>query len=112
MPTLEEAERCPKCSIPGMAGAKNPVPPSQIGRRGVSVIVYTCKNERCNWYDTGWTVQVNEDGSIPERKAEGPKQFEAYTPGQEARARQDIEEAKMLDPSITDIKHRPGVEPG
>src|ERR1041385_3963991 len=87
MTTLEEAARCPRCQEPGKLSS------SHVGnRQGTTVRVYHCQNERCRWYgDAGWVVQINEDGTIPERTA-GPKQFEKLTPGQEAMARAVLEQ--------------------
>lgn len=70
MATLEEASRCPKCSQVGRQGPKQP-----SAKPGVSVIVFTCENQLCQWYDTGWPVSINPDGTIPDPGPPGPKQF-------------------------------------
>ncbi len=69
MATLEEAKICPRCSEPGRLSHEHKF------RSGKKVITFMCDNERCRWYSTGWLVQVNPDGTIPERVA-GAKQFE------------------------------------
>lgn len=81
MASLEEASHCPKCSQQGELTLQSAGP-----RVGSKALTYTCKNNLCLWFNTGWVVQVNPDGTIPERKA-GPKQFEKLTPGQETFAR-------------------------
>lgn len=55
MASLDEAKRCPKCDTPGM-------PNGADGR----LLKFLCMNERCRWYSTGWVVQVNPDGTVPE----------------------------------------------
>jgi hypothetical protein len=73
MPTYEEAKRCPKCKQPGrLKSVENPlVSPEDRTRfgiqRGAKVETYVCINERCRWFETGWVVQLNPDGSIPDR---------------------------------------------
>lgn len=71
--TWDEARRCPRCEEVGVPGRQKPVP----GRRGYTTITLTCQNERCRWYQTGWTVQKNPDGSIPvtDHRDRTPKQF-------------------------------------
>lgn len=79
MATLEEAKRCPKCDQPGQVGA-----PKDTLRPGTRVVVVTCKTEGCRWEGTGWPVQINPDGSIPDAAPEGTvrgdKQFEIVNP--------------------------------
>lgn len=73
MASIEEASKCPKCCYTGEPGV-----PQASAKPGVTVITYTCKNTLCKWYETGWLVQRNADGSIPEPSdvARGPKQFD------------------------------------
>jgi hypothetical protein len=73
MPTYEEAKRCPKCKQPGrLKSVENPIvsPEDRVRfdiQRGAKVETYVCINERCRWFETGWVVQLNPDGSIPDR---------------------------------------------
>lgn len=97
MPTLEDATRCPKCSMPGDKRS------SQSARRGSTVFVYACLNERCSWFDTTWLVQVNADGSIPERTA-GPKEYEPLTEFEKAAARRYLEDMQALDSPGAEIQ--------
>lgn len=90
MTTVEEAGRCPKCTFPGEHRNSRP------GKHGSTVRSYYCANNRCSWYDTAWIVQVNADGSIPER-ATGSKDFPTLTPHEEAMARRVIEDAIQSD---------------
>jgi Zn-finger nucleic acid-binding protein len=74
MATIEEASVCPKCGLTGEAeGAPQP-----SAKPGITVITFKCKNNRCVWFDTGWLVQKNPDGSVPEPSdvPRGPKQFD------------------------------------
>jgi hypothetical protein len=66
--TLELAKRCPDCKVPG--DLQQVIP----GPRRSKVNVYICKNERCKTTNETWIVQINADGTIPERK-KGPKEF-------------------------------------
>lgn len=89
MATLEEATRCPKCDEPG---AKTETRPAD---RGGKIYTYECRNERCRWFgDGGWIVQVNPDGTIPERK-KGPKEFSPLTNWQESSARAALEQLEL-----------------
>jgi hypothetical protein len=70
MPTLEEAGRCPKCQQPGVQGKT--LPTQEIGKK---VIMFTCETKSCRWYNTGWPVQINADGTIPVTFGQGDKAF-------------------------------------
>jgi hypothetical protein len=62
--TFEEASKCPKCGEYGEESSKKP---TRDGRgRPIEVITLLCRNASCKWFGTGWFIQVNEDGSIPE----------------------------------------------
>jgi hypothetical protein len=50
-------------------------------------------NSNCRWFETGWVVQVNPDGTVPERKP-GEKEFPKLTPGAEAMARMSLEQVE------------------
>lgn len=62
--TFEEAKKCPKC---GQIGEDVKQTPGRDGR-GKPVTVHTimCRTQLCRWFGTGYLVQVNEDGSIPD----------------------------------------------
>jgi hypothetical protein len=61
--TYEEAKRCPKCQTPGedrrQTSAGEALP------QGTKIHHIYCVNERCEWYNTPWMIQVNVDGSVP-----------------------------------------------
>jgi len=61
--TLEEAKRCPRCEEPGEHVAAEDRALRSI--RGAKVIKIYCRNQRCKWYNTPWTIQVNSNGTIP-----------------------------------------------
>jgi hypothetical protein len=65
--TWEEARHCPKCGEAGEArgGARATAKP------GVKAQTVYCLNERCSWFSTGWVVQINPDGSIPDAAPTG-----------------------------------------
>jgi hypothetical protein len=75
--TYEEAQRCPRCSQPGKF--VKAVPINNVGvQRGTKVETYECVNERCEYGPSDhpvlgrqegqrWGIQVNPDGSIPQK---------------------------------------------
>jgi len=69
MTKYEDAKRCPKCDQPGELKG------TSVIERGARVETYHCMNEDCSWFNTGWAVQINRDGSIPEHNTSDPKQF-------------------------------------
>jgi hypothetical protein len=96
--SLEEASRCPKCKEQGAVSAL------VGGRRGSRVYTYTCQNDKCIWYNTGWVVQVNSDGTIPERPTAGPKQYPKPSQFSDAMAKRQIEDlAKAGDQGAIDF---------
>lgn len=73
---FEQCKRCPKCQEPGELINKFR---HERGwkRRGMSTMhTFICRNERCRWFNDTWVVQVNDDGTIPERP-KGEKEFPA-----------------------------------
>lgn len=84
--TYEEAKRCPKCKEPGIDVGGN-----LRGPHGSTMHTIQCRNVRCSWYNTNYTVQVNADGSIPEPTLDRPKSF----PELPKRSDEDI--SRMLD---------------
>lgn len=62
--TFEEAKKCPKCGNPGQDRSTKLVH-NERGRP-VQVHLIYCVTQLCPWYETPWTVQINEDGSIPD----------------------------------------------
>jgi hypothetical protein len=98
MATLDEASHCPKCGEPG--AVKPGYETIREGRhRGAKVYIYMCTNERCVWLNTGWTVQVNPDGTIPER-VKGPKEHPQLDSFAEAAARRQLEDLAFHDPQV------------
>lgn len=62
MATLDEARICSRCSQNGDLGARRPMP----SKPGHSIIMCYCRNEACSWYDTGWPIEVDPNGNIPD----------------------------------------------
>lgn len=70
--TFEDAKRCPKCDKPGRIHQEFPRGPH-------TVYTIMCETELCLWYNTTWVVQVNADGSIPNRDRElAPRQPKTF----------------------------------
>lgn len=60
--TFEDLKRCPKCKQPGEEVKSRPAPNMP---KGTTLKDIYCRNEKCEWLDTPWFVQVNPDGSVP-----------------------------------------------
>lgn len=61
MASFDEASKCPKCGLTGDQGRVN-----SVARSRDRLIQMTCKNVRCKWYESSWSVQVRPDGSVPD----------------------------------------------
>jgi len=85
--TWSDAIQCPKC---GLTGEHMPKESRQVGTRdssgnrihgvtpGAKLHKIYCRNSRCSWFNTNWTVQVNPDNSIPEPdEHRRPRQYAA-----------------------------------
>lgn len=99
--TWEDATACPKC---GYTGELEPRESKQVavrdaaGKRifgvtpGAKLHKIYCRNSRCRWFDTCWTVQVNPDGSIPDpEEHRGPKQYTPLDPALAAQMKANFE---------------------
>lgn len=87
--TFEEAQRCPKCELPGEDTGTTPV----RSQRGQQVQVHTiyCRNAECKWYNTSWIVQVNPDGTIPVAYSQlGNKKYPQLSPETQTRVEEAI----------------------
>lgn len=88
--TLDDAKHCPICSHIGKEHIKR-----RAANGNGMVHTYICMNELCRWYDTGWTVQVQANGEIPQRDTgDRNKQFQPLSDGQQSMAQRMIDEAK------------------
>jgi len=65
--TMEEAQKCPRCDHNGELGAARPHPE----KAGHQVVTATCRNPLCPWLDSGWTIMILPDGSIPDAAPAG-----------------------------------------
>jgi hypothetical protein len=72
--TLEEARRCPMCTVPGKHVTTRPAGPGMP--RGTKIEIYECENGRCEYGPSvhpilgqmegeRWPVQINPDGTVP-----------------------------------------------
>jgi hypothetical protein len=66
----EEAKRCPRCGQTGVKIGDQPL----ASKPGAKVESWRCENDLCLTKGEGWIIQINRDGSIPNRQA-GPKEF-------------------------------------
>jgi hypothetical protein len=67
MASWEDASRCPRCDLPGEEVNRLP------GKKpGYKVATLLCRNDKCRWFNTGWAVQINPDGSVPEARDRKP----------------------------------------
>ena len=93
--SMDEASRCPRCKNPGEETSRTKAR-SPRTRQMQTVITFTCRSERCVWFNTSWIVQVDEDGNIPLRKGKGEKQYPLLTPGQQTHARDEIRQLHSM----------------
>jgi len=57
-----------------------------MGTNGGQLVTLTCPNERCEFHEVGWTVQVRPDGTIPDAVAPGEREKNFVSqPGARAR---------------------------
>jgi len=63
--TYEEAKLCPRC---GKTGRVVRITKTQnMKGKPVDLHLIACTTELCPWFETTYVIQVNEDGSIPEK---------------------------------------------
>lgn len=95
LPAFEEAKLCPKCGKPGEDRKSTPAPNMP---RGTTLHFIYCMTELCPWFDTCWMVQVNVDGTIPEKKDHTftKKEYVGFE-GHDQRAMALIEELKGFE---------------
>lgn len=60
--TFEEAQRCPRCDVPGEIKETRP------SANHSKLHIITCQNSRCVWFETDWVVQQLSDGTVPVRE--------------------------------------------
>lgn len=85
--TWADATKCPKCGLTGehmVRETKQARLRDDDGNRifgiapGTKLHKIYCRNSRCKWFDTNWTVQVNPDNTIPEPDTHRrPRQYAA-----------------------------------
>jgi len=101
--TFEEAKNCPKCGMPGMEVSATPMHDKDLKYGAAVVHLIQCRNERCNWFNTNWSVQVNPDGSIPppQNHRGGPKKYDAFLPDEQTQRMVDNLQ-RQLDAEVTE----------
>ena len=114
--TWDEAIVCPKC---GLTGEHMPKERKQVGVRdgagnrihgvtsGARLEKIYCRNSRCKWFDTNWTVQVNPDGSIPdpeERRA--PKRYQPLDSALAAQMKTNFENLEEATRQGGEVRNR------
>jgi hypothetical protein len=51
--------------LPGDDRSSTPIKDKELKFGEAVVHMIYCVNDRCTWYNTAWSVQVNPDGTIP-----------------------------------------------
>lgn len=87
--TIEGARRCPRCGNPG----RHTKTMHNADRSKMET--YTCENENCRWYNTGWVLQIMSDGSLAKR-AEGKHKEFAMSPFIEGLGRNMVKETEYI----------------
>jgi hypothetical protein len=77
--TVEEASKCPKCNQTGKLGNVEPSFTDDYGKRW-DVVIYSCTNEQCNWFETGWPVSSDDRGVVFQREQGTRGQDKTFEP--------------------------------
>lgn len=93
--SYEEALRCPRCDIRGDHVKEEDKPSRSI--RGATILTVYCRNSRCKWYNTSWTIQKNADGTIPPPLLHREKRFPDLPSGAGKRMIEALEEQVRLE---------------
>jgi hypothetical protein len=99
MVTIDEAAHCPRCDTIGEI-AKKEVKRHFIENEWWDVYVYTCPNQVCPWWNTGWIVSSNERGIVYERPVGErgmPKSFPKLSKDQLAYGQRLVEDVVKKD---------------
>lgn len=92
--SYEDALRCPRCELRGDHVESEDRRSTSI--RGATILTVYCRNSRCRWYNTSWTIQKNADGTIPPPLLNRAKKFPEL-PASGARVIQAIEDQLQLE---------------
>lgn len=98
--TPTQAQKCPKCNVPGtiMSTSMQRDPQGRAGR----LHVMKCENIKCNWWNTNWVVQEDGDGMVLVRDTgHEPKSFPKLRnvlTQAEASALIDAQTQELVDP--------------
>lgn len=92
--SYEEALRCPRCDMRGDHVEKEDKPSRSI--RGATILTVYCRNSRCRWHNTSWTIQKNADGTIPPPLLNREKRF-PEVPGSGKKMIEALEEQVRLE---------------
>ena len=95
--TYEQAKRCPECEAPGNTRKTEPL------SGGKKLEHVYCENERCEWYNTCWIIQVNQDGTVPPPRdhTNAPKEYVGFT-GHNEQAAQLVRDLDALNKLATE----------
>jgi len=100
MVDVREASKCPKCGHFGEVAKASKVRDEFGSLTGEDLVIYICVTEVCPWFHTGWAVQSDAQGNIPERNigTRGmDKTFERMSEGALSQGRAILEEAILRD---------------
>lgn len=75
MTTFEQARRCPRCDELGEHVESEDRIVQRGPQRGSKLTKVYCRNDRCRWFNTAWTIQVRPDGTIPDANLFREKKF-------------------------------------
>lgn len=97
--TFEEARRCPRCEQPGLDILQ------RGGPHGSTMHTIRCTNDRCQWYNTNYLVQVLSDGTVAKPVLDRQKSFpkipdrtEAYQAQAERTYQQTLDSGEIPNP--------------
>jgi hypothetical protein len=92
--SFEEALRCPRCELRDDHVKEEDKVSKSI--RGATILTVYCRNPRCRWYNTSWTIQKNADGTIPPPLLRREKRFPEL-PSSGGKVIQALEEQVRLE---------------
>ncbi len=63
--TIEQARKCPKCSVTGAVTLKETVTDNK--GKPAKLETLKCENGPCVWFGSNWVVMIDSDGNVPVR---------------------------------------------
>lgn len=73
--SYDDAITCPRCGLTG-DHVEDEDRVVKVGpERGSKIMKIYCRNPRCKWFNSPWTVQRRPDGTIPDALTHRDKKF-------------------------------------